>query len=253
MAKRLIINADDCNLTAGVTRAILLAHDRGVVTSTTLLMNLPLTDETVNQLKKRRNLGLGVHLNVTLGKPLSLPSQIKSLLKSGGIFKRPEDYKKNPSVEKDLIQEYEAQLRLFEKRFKTRPDHMDMHHHLHDAPVFFKAYTSVAKKWKLPLRRSSLFQNLSVQEAASFKTTDYLFGNLEAKYLWEPVPFWGVVENHPQGSGEIACHPGYYDAQLRQISSLRQMREVELRVLSDPKAKKKIAEFGIELINFSQL
>lgn len=216
-------------------------------------MNLPLPDETVRQLKKRRNLGLGVHLNVTLGKPLSLPSQIKTLLRPEGVFRRPEDYRKKPPAQQDLIQEYEAQLRLFEKRFGTKPDHIDTHHHLHDAPVFFKAYISVAKKWKLPLRRSSQFQNLSVKEAASFKTTDYLFGNLGAKYLWEPVSFWGVVENHPEGTGEIACHPGYYDAQLRQISSLRQMREVELRLFSDPNVKKKVSKLGVELINFSQI
>ena len=37
--RRLIINADDFGLTAGVNRAIVEAHQRGIVTSTTLMAN----------------------------------------------------------------------------------------------------------------------------------------------------------------------------------------------------------------------
>jgi hypothetical protein len=43
VARRLIVNADDFGLTAGVSRGILDAHRRGIVTSTTLLVNRPLT------------------------------------------------------------------------------------------------------------------------------------------------------------------------------------------------------------------
>ena len=39
--RRLIVNADDYGLTAGVSRGILEAHRRGIVTSTTLLVNRP--------------------------------------------------------------------------------------------------------------------------------------------------------------------------------------------------------------------
>ena len=251
--RRLIINADDCNLTPGVTRGILLAHDRGVVTSTTLLMNLPLSDETVRQLKKRKDLGLGVHLNVTLGKPLSVPSQIPSLVKPEGLFRRPDDYRKKMPSRKDLVGEYESQIRLFEKRFGTQPDHVDTHHHLHELPVFFEAFASVARKWKIPVRRSVLFGRLDSRETAALKTTDYLFGNLEAKFLWQPGPFWGVVENLPEGTSEIACHPGFYDADLRRMSSLRQMREAELKLFSGSPLRKKLADLGIELIRFSQI
>ena len=260
--KQLIINADDCNLTAGVTRGILLAHDRGIVTSTTLMMNLPLAEKTVKELKKRKTLGLGVHLNVTFGKPLTKPSQISSLLKSGGIFRRPDDYQKNPPQVKDMIREYDAQVNFFEDRFGNRPDHLDTHHHLHDRPVFFQALVSVARKWKLPVRRCHFFQKGSdpVSDTGSepfcfsgLKTTDYLYGNLAAKFLWGPVSFWGVVRNLPEGTSEIACHPGFYDAELARMSSLRRMREVELKLFSDGKLRKKLSGLGIELVHFSQI
>ena len=155
--------------------------------------------------------------------------------------------------EKDLIREYEAQVKLFEKSFGKKPDHLDTHHHLHDHPVFFHAFTFVAKKWGLPVRRSSLFQEWAGRETAGLKTTDYLFGNLEARFLWQPTPFCGVVENLPEGTSEIACHPGFCDAKLRQVSSLREMREAELRLFADPKLRKKLVELGVELIRFSQI
>ena len=151
---RLIINADDCNLTPGVTRGILKSHDEGILTSTTVLINLPLEEKTVRELKMRRELGLGIHLNVTLAGPVSRVSRIPSLLKPGGIFCRPPDYQEKPPSVKEIITEYEAQIRLFEKRFQKLPDHLDTHHHLHDHPLFFGALASVAKKWKLPIRRS---------------------------------------------------------------------------------------------------
>ena len=253
MTRQLIINADDCNLTAGVTRGILLAHDRGVVTSTTVLMNLPLSEETVKEIKKRRTLGLGIHLNVTLGMPLSSPSKVHSLVKPDGFFRRPADYeKKRPSIQ-DLIREYAAQIRLFEKRFGRMPDHIDTHHHLHDRSGFFEAYASVARKWKVPVRRCQFFQKLGERETTSLKTTDYLFGNLEAKFCWTPEPFWGVVENLPEGTNEIACHPGFCDTSLRKISSLTDAREKELNLFSDGKLRKRIANLGVELTHFNRI
>ena len=251
MAKRLIVNADDFNLTPGVTRGILLAHDRGIVTSTTIMMNLPLSEQTVGEIKKRRSLGLGIHLNVTFARPLSRSLQIPTLLKPDGSFRRPDDYQKKPPSEKEIAREYEAQVKLFEARFKKVPDHLDTHHHLHDHPLFFGALASVARKRGLPIRRSSVFQRSLARETAGLKTTDYLFGNLSAASLWEPVSFGGVVENLPEGTSEIACHPGYCDAQLHNVSSLRQMREQELRLFADPRLRNRLSDLGIELINFA--
>lgn len=251
--RRLIINADDCNLTPGVTRGILKAHDLGVVTSTTVLINLPLEEKTVRELKKRRGLGVGVHLNITLGAPVSPLAKVRSLLK-GGKFRRPLDYLAKSPFAKEVAHEYEAQVRLFEKRFGKKPDHLDTHHHLHDFPIFFFALAEVARGWKLPIRRSRIFQwSESRRETRGLKTTDYLFGSLSAAFIWEARPFHGVVETLPEGTSEIACHPGYCDGKLRQISSLQEARVNELNLLSDLRLRKIISALEIELIRFSEI
>lgn len=254
MTRRLIINADDCNLTPGVTRGILESHDKGILTSTTLLINLPLEEGIVRELKKRSKLGLGLHLNVTLASPVSAAEQISSLLKTGGIFRRPTDYQKELPSPKEVVVEYEAQIRLFENRFGRKPDHLDTHHHLHDHPLFFRALSAVARRWKLPIRRSRIFQLSEFERMTrSLQTTDYLFGNLEARSHWQKDSFLAAVENLPEGTNEIGCHPAYCDERLCQMSSFREVREEELRVFSDRRLRRTLSELGIELIRFSSL
>lgn len=250
----LIINADDCNLTDGVTRGILKSHDEGILSSTTVLINLPLDERTVRELKKRKNLGLGVHLNVTLGGTLSRHSDVPSLLDPEGRFRRPPDYwKRLPSVH-EVIREYQAQILFFEKRFGRIPDHVDTHHHLHDHPLFFQAVSSVAKKWKIPVRRSRIFQmSESRSLIEGLKTTDFLFGNLEARFHWQMPSFLGLIENLPEGTSEIGCHPGFCDTELRKISSLQEAREKELKLFSDKRLRRKLADLGVELGRFSKI
>ncbi len=254
MTRSLIINADDYNLTWGVSRGILRAYDEGIVTSTTVMINLPLERRALQELKKRPGLGAGLHLNVTLGGPVSHRSQVATLVKREGIFRRPGDYLQKMPSEREVAREYEAQVGLFVKWFGKKPDHLDTHHHLQDFPLFFRALAGVARRWKVPVRRSRIFQLDQYQrEVKGLKTTDYLFGNLEARFIWRKDSFWGVVENLPDGTSEIGCHPAYCDQKLREISSFRELREEELRLFSDRQLRKEITSLGVELTRFSQI
>jgi predicted glycoside hydrolase/deacetylase ChbG (UPF0249 family) len=71
MTLRLIVNADDYGRTPGVSRGIREAHRRGIVTSTTCMMNMPaVVDDIALALEETPRLGLGVHLVLTSGRPL---------------------------------------------------------------------------------------------------------------------------------------------------------------------------------------
>ena len=78
VAKVLIVNADDFGLTAGVSRGILEAGGRGIVTSTTLLVNRDIPPAQIEELQVSE-LGVGVHLNLTLGAPVSDPREVGQL------------------------------------------------------------------------------------------------------------------------------------------------------------------------------
>ena len=84
MLRRLIVNADDFGLTRGVSAGILGAARHGIVTSTTLLVTARLPDEELAALHDS-GLGVGVHVNLTLGRALTGRS---SLTDADGSFVR---------------------------------------------------------------------------------------------------------------------------------------------------------------------
>ncbi len=78
--RRLIINADDFGLTAGVNRAIVEAHEGGIVTSATLMANGQAFDEAVSLAQSRPRLGVGCHIVLVDGAPLVRETATDSLL-----------------------------------------------------------------------------------------------------------------------------------------------------------------------------
>ena len=251
--RRLIVNADDCNLTAGVTRAILECHERGIVSSTTWISNLPANQEMV-KLVIRSGLGVGVHLNVTLGKPLSKLADVGSLINSDGSFKKKSDYLKSPPEAQDLAHEYFQQILMFEKIFGKAPTHLDTHHQMHDEPDFMRVLAQVAREKKLPIRTSALMQKVDFQKRyPGLVTTQMLCGDLDAHAFWTEEKFDKTVSELPAGVTEIMCHPGVLDDELRKITSMTVTREKEYRFFSTPSLKKVLERHKICLIHFGQL
>ncbi|PYT99697.1 MAG: hypothetical protein DMG34_20285 [Acidobacteria bacterium] len=78
--KNLIVNADDLGWTPGVNRGISEAHRNGIVTSTSLLANGCAFDDGVRLSRELPRLGVGVHLNLSDGKPVAPPAKVKTLV-----------------------------------------------------------------------------------------------------------------------------------------------------------------------------
>ena len=243
MKRTLIVNADDCNLTRGVTKAILDCHDKGILTSTTFMVNLPLVPGCIEALIARPGLGVGIHLNVTLGKPIAPAEKVRSLLAEHGNFRKVHDQLARPPHAEDLILEYASQVGHFFELFGRKPTHLDTHHQVHDHPLFFEVLCKVAVKNKLPVRRSRCCDG-------KIKTTDFLFGNLTVEGYWRKEPLETILKNLPQGVSEIMCHPGKNDAALRAISSFTSGREAEWKLFRSPTLKEFVTRQGITLTHF---
>src|SRR5262249_60976007 len=84
--KRLIVNADDFGLTTGVNRAIIEGHTRGAITSATLMANMPAFDAAVRLANDHPSLGVGLHINITQGRPVADASRVSSLINDRGAF-----------------------------------------------------------------------------------------------------------------------------------------------------------------------
>jgi predicted glycoside hydrolase/deacetylase ChbG (UPF0249 family) len=253
--KTLIINADDCNLTSQVTEAILKSHENGIVTSTTFLINLPVGPGVVGELLARKILGIGLHLNVTLGKPVARPELVRSLLQKDGRFKKKDQYsaKKLPPVA-EITEEFKAQLQKFVKVFGRLPTHVDVHHHMHDFRPFLDALAAVAGKHSLPIRWTRLLTEPEVRRAhKNLKTTDHFYGNLDPHTFWTEEVLRHLLFTLPEGTSEIMCHPGWVDDELCAISSLTIPREREYQLFSLKELRRYIDHLGIKLTHFGSL
>jgi predicted glycoside hydrolase/deacetylase ChbG (UPF0249 family) len=82
--RRLIINADDFGLTTGVNQAIAEAHNRGAVSSTTLMANGRAFANAVEIARALPRLSVGCHVVLVDGLPVSRPEQVRSLLVPAG-------------------------------------------------------------------------------------------------------------------------------------------------------------------------
>lgn len=250
--KILIVNADDGNLTSPVTEAILKAHTTGIVTSTTFMVNLPVDLEVIRELNTASKLGVGLHLNVTLGEPVAKPSLVKTLLQKDGRFKKKDQYAtQNLPPLAEITEEFKAQLQRFVKLFKRLPTHVDVHHHMHDYRPFFEALASIVKKYDLPIRWTRLLSEHDIKRSYKFlKTTDHFYGNLDPHTFWTEEVLRHLLFTLPEGTSEIMCHPGWVDEKLCAISSLTIPREREYQLFGLKELRKYIAHLGIKLTHF---
>src|SRR5713226_5417840 len=82
--KRLIVNGDDFGFTAGTNAGILRGHREGILTSTTIMANGAAFDQAVEIALANPGLGVGCHVAVIDGRPVSAPAEIPSLVSPDG-------------------------------------------------------------------------------------------------------------------------------------------------------------------------
>jgi len=76
--KQLIINADDFGFSEGINKGIIKSHKKGLTTSTSIVCNTAHFEKSVRELKRLKDIGKGIHLNISLGKPVSDPKEVSS-------------------------------------------------------------------------------------------------------------------------------------------------------------------------------
>lgn len=289
--KKLIVNADDFGLTEGVNRAILDGHTNGLITSTTLMANGMAFDSAVAARSTAPALGIGVHLNLTQGRPVSRPSLVPSIVTSEGSFYS------SPGMLVRQILKRRVRLGDVETELRSQIDkvasagisitHLDSHKHIHLIPQFFSVVVKLAREYGIACIRcpiepasSALGPLLSGSRGPMRVTRQYLLGRalstlavLQSKKLTgaglhRPERFYGLgqtgfldaeilealLRRLPEGTSELMCHPGYVDeALLKTRTRLRIQRETELEALTSQTLRELIAELGIELISYDKL
>jgi chitin disaccharide deacetylase len=288
--RRLIVNADDFGFTSGVNRAIVEAHMRGVVTSSTLMASGSAFTEALELARSIPGLSIGCHVVLIDGNPVVSGEQIRSLTDGtrpkcfGDSLKAFAVRAITGRIDPDEVAaEATAQIRKIQSA-GIAVSHFDTHKHTHLFPKILQPLLRAAEACgvravrnpfgpRMPLRSSELlarpnlwtrFAEVRVlsrfaskfREAvdrAGFLTPSGTLG-IEVTGTLDETLFGAIACSIPEGTWEFVCHPGYNDADLNATRTrLRASREIELRVLTLPAARKLLESEGIELISYREL
>jgi len=245
--RRLIVNADDFGMTPGVSAGILLARRHGIVTSTTVLVTADIDrDQLAAALDS--GLGLGIHLNLTLGKPLT---RAPSLVDTDGRFVRDARRAAARAEMKEVESEIEAQLERFVALTRRAPTHLDTHHHVGLYPPVGEVLLRAARRLGVAVRSQTELARAQAR-TAKLKTPDHFFGESGPEAYWSAARLRQVLKTLPAGVSEFMTHPGQFDEALA-VSRYGRQRETELVGLGSPEARAAAATLGIRLCHFGDL
>ena len=290
--RRLIINADDFGMTAGVNRAIVEAHRAGTVTSATLMANEAATDEAIAIASQNPSLRIGCHVVLVDGHPLSNPDSVPSLIGSrngarAAFRKGIVDLAIASAVGKPRVTEIQNEAAAQIERLASRGlrlSHVDCHMHSHILPPVLLAVLQAAldhgvkavrnpfePSWSVAVthKNSSLRSwNRSAQVTVlrllhskfrskvnqhGMKTTDGTSG-IAVTGLLDRELLMRLVDAMPEGTWELVTHPGYNDSALMAAGTeLKESRAIEFELLTSPETVELFRMRGIQLINYDDL
>lgn len=212
----LVINADDFGLSRGVTDGILEAHERGVVTSTSLMVHGAAAAHAAESARSFPDLGVGLHFVEPEGVDLDVPKQARDALTH--------------------------QLERFRELMGTDPTHVDSHHHVHAKSGRMPTFSELAARLSVPLRHDG-----SVAYIGGFYA-QWEPGVTETRYVGREFLLHLVRDEARGHVSELSCHPGHVTDDLS--SSYLEERAVELRTLTEAGLREEIEATGVKLASF---
>lgn len=292
MPVRLIINADDFGLTPGINRAIAELHDAGALTSATLMANGPAFEDAVQIARARPNLGVGCHVVLTDGEPVSPAAEIPSLVDPRAPHRaqlRPSLTDFHLAVLTGRVKPVDIEAETYAQISRLQSagiciTHLDTHKHTHLLPSIARVIVSAAERLGIPAVRNpyepewatsishtsttrrvqvrmlnrlrSRFFDLPQLRSGAVRTTDGTVGVSATGTLNESM-LRTLLQHAPEGTWELVTHPGYNDRDLDAVTTrLRSTREVEYNALLSAfgnSASDSLNPHAVQLIQYAEL
>jgi chitin disaccharide deacetylase len=207
----LVVNADDLGLSQGVNDGIVEAHERGVVTSASLMARQSAAVDGARRAERHPELAIGLHLD--LGQ---------------WDYERGEwatAYERCDLEDPAAVEaECRAQVEAFRGLLGRDPTHVDSHQHVHTSEPVATVATTIATELGVPLRGTGGYRYEGSFYGQDGRGAPYPEG-ITVAHLVE------LIESLPAGWTEIGCHPG---RSTEDLSSYGAEREVEIKTLCHP-------------------
>lgn len=249
------VNADDFGMTQGVTEGICQALATGIVTSASVMVCVPGTEEYVRAGQPRAAGVLGMHLQLTDGIPVLPAQDIPSLVGPDGAFPSKKTRLAARLDPDEVKAEWQAQIKRL-RAWGIQPAYLDSHHHVHTRPDTLPVLIELAHEYRLPVRSGNEHLTRTLRQhgvACPDLTIIGFFGSQVSWFLLESLLTYQALRLGPNAVIEVCCHPGYSDASLAGLSHYTTQRELELEILTLESARARLIDLQFELIGMNQV
>ena len=270
--RRLIVNADDFGRSTSINQAVIRAHQEGILTTASLMVNEPAFNEAVALARQNPRLGVGLHLTLVCGTSTLRPNDIPGLVDDSSEFsdhpvKAGIRYFLNGRLRPFLRREMAAQFQKFQQT-GLRLDHVNGHLHIHMHPTVFSILRHHGREWGVKhfrLTRDRFWLNARIAsgkwcyrlchaiiysllarhvrpslKVQRIRHTTSVFGLLQSGRVTESY-LMKLLPRLPAGDSELYSHP-----------SLDEFKD-EFDALISPQVRKQTEDCGIRLIRYQDL
>lgn len=248
--KRILMRGDDLGYSRAVNYGIADSVHAGMIRNVGVMVNKQWAKHGL-KLLRNTSVCLGLHTNISSGKPLCNPVEIPSLVREDGMFHHSKDYNQATEdiVELDeVICEIEAQLQQFISLVGRKPDYFEGH--AVASLNFFKGMEEVAKRHDLLY---SPFP-VSIEEPVMIQNQKVYMHSGSEEHLTPFQTLKHIADCAREDAVEmIVYHPGYVDADIMRASSLNMPRIYETEMLCDAKSAQYLEQKDIRLISYLDL
>lgn len=276
-----VINADDFGYSEAVNEAIITCYQKGILTSTSLMVRGEKANTAIQFAQENPDLGVGLHLVLCCGKSALTPTEIPHLVdKNGNFSSSPEiaglKYQFIPQAKEELRKEIKAQLQAF-KNTGLQISHVDGHLHLHTHPLVLEILVELAEEFdykfiRLPseelyftlsvdnnnlllkviydavFRQLRLYGEKLLNSSNNLNYLEKVYGLLETGKITESY-LLGLIPQIEANYIEIYAHPQY----LKQSLSSKIVPNSELEAFCSQKVKDMLSLQNFQLVNYLQL
>lgn len=225
----LIVNADDFGLSAGTNAGIIAAHERGIVTSASLMVRQPAAAAAAEYARENSALSVGLHLD--LG---------EWTMRGGAWVQAYEVVQHDDPVA--VAREVARQLSEFRRLLRREPTHLDSHQHIHRHEPVRAIVTALGAELGWPVRDCT---------PAIRYCGDFYGQGRECAPFPDGISvanLCAIIRQLPPGVTELGCHPGADEAL---DSAYRSERPLEVATLCDPRVREELGMLGIHLVSFT--
>ena len=276
--KRLIVTADDFGIDVAVNEAIEQAYTDGVLTCASLMMGGRAVHDAVERARRLKGLGVGLHITLADGRPVSSRRSVRSLVDADGRFRNDLvgsgiRWFFNPLVRHQLAREIDAQFRAFQATGLVL-DHVNAHKHLHFHPTVAAMIISIGRRYGLlamripdeprevlmaaepgrTIPKSRLGPVLRILRRRAMQArlaqNDAVFGLAWSGAMTEDR-LLALIPHLPDGLNELYCHPAAKDAGDMKRGVRGYKYREELAALLSPRVRQALTDNDVVLTRFA--